>query len=909
MTGATVPPLPVLLLSDKLMAITNLHILVPVTLNIDEMNYSSWEYFFQHLCKGHKLLDHLFGKQSTIEVESSALPAPDEEWFKIDNIVLSWIFTTIAKPLHSRIVDAKPQTAKEAWDILAALKAELRSLKLGDLSVDAYFQKVESIFSVLKGLGSPLSDEDVGACRYGEYCKFLHNGVHGSSSRGTKTSTEIPNDDMQTLKNLMAKLGFDASVLNSGAGTVPMGFHTSHPNNSQLIPSTTPSAQACYYPSAQSVSPLLAHQQALPMAQPVYYTQAHPAQQTVQPAQFFIQPGTTGQPSPMGQPSPTVLLMLSLFRISLQDFLTRGVLLRCDSTGDLYPVTKPSNFPHAFLAKKLPVLCHACQLGKHVNSSNTLVQSSFDIVHSDLWTSPISSLSGFKYYVLSLDHYSQYVWVYPLVHKSDVLSKFVLFRTFVRTQFKSEIKSFKCDHGGEFDNQALHKLFVDNGIQFRFSCPGTLLQNDGTLSHYKARLVANGSTQIEGVDADETFSPVVKPGTIWMVLSLVISRHWLVHQFDVKNAFLYGDLSETVLCISPLAFGIRLILIMFVCCSGLFMESSKPQSLVQRFATYITRVGFRQSCCDISLFIFRQGADTAYLLLYVDDIVLTASSETLLQQIIGSFHQEFSMTDLESLNYFLGISVTRDSSGMFLSQRKYVVEILEKARMVKFNSSQAPVDTESKLGDDGDRIFNPTLYRSLAGFLQYLTFTRPDISYAVHQICLYMHDPREPHFSALKQILRYVRGAIDYGLQLFSSSTTSLVAYSDADWVGCPTTRRSTLGYCVFLCNNLLSWSFKRQPTLSRSSAEAEYCGVANAVAKTYWLRNLLRELHTSLSFDMLVYCDNVSAVYLSSNPVQHQRTKHIEIDIHFVCDLVVARKVRVLHVSSRYQFADIFTK
>nr|GEZ78014.1 ribonuclease H-like domain-containing protein [Tanacetum cinerariifolium] len=204
---------------------------------------------------------------------------------------------------------------------------------------------------------------------------------------------------------------------------------------------------------------------------------------------------------------------------------------------------------------------------------------------------------------------------------------------------------------------------------------------------------------------------------------------------------------------------------------------------------------------------------------------------------------------------------------------------------------------------------DPTLYRSLAGSLRYLTFTRPNITYAVQQVCLYMHDPREPHFSALKWILRYVQGTLDYDLQLFSSTTDSLIAYLDADWVGCPTTRRSTSRYCVFLCNNLLSWSSKRQPTLSRSSAEAEYRGVANAVAETCWIRNLLRELHIPLSSATIVYCDNVSAVYLSSNPVQHQCTKHIEIDIHFVRDLVATGQVRVLHISSRFQYADIITK
>ncbi|GJZ97987.1 ribonuclease H-like domain-containing protein [Tanacetum coccineum] len=279
------------------------------------------------------------------------------------------------------------------------------------------------------------------------------------------------------------------------------------------------------------------------------------------------------------------------------------------------------------------------------------------------------------------------------------------------------------------------------------------------------------------------------------------------------------------------------------------------------------------------------------------------------EQIITSLHAEFSMTDLGSLNYFLGIFVTRNASGMFLSQQKYATEVLDRAGMLNCKPCRTPVDTDSKLSADGAPISDSTLYRSLAGALQYLTFTRPDISYAVQQVCLFMHDPREPHLSALKRILRYVRGTLSYGLQLYSSTTSSLVAYSDADWAGCPTTRRSTSGYCVFLGNNLLSWSSKRQFTLSRSSAEAEYRGVANAVAETCWLRNLLRELHTPLATATLVYCDNVSAVYLSSNPVQHQRTKHIEIDIHFVRDLVATGAIRVLHVPSRYQYADIFTK
>ncbi|GJY32781.1 ribonuclease H-like domain-containing protein [Tanacetum coccineum] len=332
------------------------------------------------------------------------------------------------------------------------------------------------------------------------------------------------------------------------------------------------------------------------------------------------------------------------------------------------------------------------------------------------------------------------------------------------------------------------------------------MDTDGTLSRYKARLVASGSTKLEGVDVNETFSPVVKPGTIRTVLSLAASRHWPIHQLDVKNAFLHGDLSETVYMHQP----------------PKFWDSVHPD--------YVYR-----------------GTDTAYLLLYVDDIVLTASSDILLQQIIRSLHQEFAMTDLGTLNYFLGISVSRDSSGLFLSQKKYIVEILDRAHMVNCNSSRTPVDTESKL-----------------------------------EVMVIRYSP------PLLQIWLLIYMLIGLVVQLLGGRFQVIM---------------------FFLATICSLGPSKRQPTLSHSSAEAEYRGVANAVAETCWLRNLLRELHTSLTFATLVYCDNVSAVYLSCNPVQHQRTKHIEINIHFVRDLVVAGQVRMLHVPSRYQFTDIFTK
>ncbi|GKE31931.1 ribonuclease H-like domain-containing protein [Tanacetum coccineum] len=198
------------------------------------------------------------------------------------------------------------------------------------------------------------------------------------------------------------------------------------------------------------------------------------------------------------------------------------------------------------------------------------------------------------------------------------------------------------------------------------------------------------------------------------------------------------------------------------------------------------------------------------------------------------------------------------------------------------------VEMDSKLVVDGDTISHPTLYHSLVGALQYLTFTRPDISYDVHQACLFMHDPKELHFSTLKRILCYIRGTLYYGLQLYSSSTSSLVACSDADLAGGLTTHRSTSSYCVFSWQQHSLLYSKRKFTLSQSLVKVEYWGIANIVAETCCLQNLLCELHTPLSFAMTVYSDNVTVVNLSSNVVQHQHTKHIEFDIHFLIIVII---------------------
>jgi histone deacetylase 1/2 len=253
---------------------------------------------------------------------------------------------------------------------------------------------------------------------------------------------------------------------------------------------------------------------------------------------------------------------------------------------------------------------------------------------------------------------------------------------------------------------------------------------------------------------------------------------------------------------------------------------------------------------------------------------------------MNTINVEFTLKDMGLVHYFLSIQVQRNDNGFFLQQQQYALNLLKHASMNNCRPYDTPVDTAEKLSSDAGSPLSTSDasdYRSLVGALQYLMMTRPDLQYAVQQAWLHMHAPTTAHQGLIKRILRYVRGTSALGLHLRCCNNSNLVAYSDADWARCLDTRCSTLGFCVFMGASLLSWSSKRQTTVSRSSTEAEYHGVANAVAECTWLRQLLSELDCPLSKATIVFCDNVSACYMSSNPVHHKRTKHIKLDVHFV--------------------------
>uniref|UniRef100_A0A2N9IZ37 Reverse transcriptase Ty1/copia-type domain-containing protein n=1 Tax=Fagus sylvatica TaxID=28930 RepID=A0A2N9IZ37_FAGSY len=399
--------------------------------------------------------------------------------------------------------------------------------------------------------------------------------------------------------------------------------------------------------------------------------------------------------------------------------------------------------------------------------------------------------------------------------------------------------------------------------------------------------------------------------TVRVVLSLAVTNKWPLRQLDVKNAFLNGSLTEHVYMEQPPGY-IDPRFPHHVCHlkKALYGLKQAPRAWFQRFSSFLLTLGFSCSRADTSLFVFHQQSGIIYLLLYVDDIIITGNNSSLLDSFTHKLHSEFATKDLGSLSYFLGLEASPTPDGLFLSQLKYARDILTRAQLLDSKPVHTPMVVSQHLSANGPLFPDPTLYRSLVGALQYLTITRPDIAHAVNSVSQFLHAPTADHFLAVKRILRYVKGTLHFGLTFRPSAAPgTLVAYSDADWAGCPDTRRSTSGYSIYLGDNLVSWSAKKQPTVSRSSCESEYRALAMTAAELLWLTHLLHDLKVPLPQQPLLLCDNKSAIFLSSNPVSHKRAKHVELDYHFLQELVVAGKLRTQYVPSHLQVADIFTK
>nr|CAN80475.1 hypothetical protein VITISV_027529 [Vitis vinifera] len=268
------------------------------------------------------------------------------------------------------------------------------------------------------------------------------------------------------------------------------------------------------------------------------------------------------------------------------------------------------------------------------------------------------------------------------------------------------------------------------------------------------------------------------------------------------------------------------------------------------------------------------------------------------------------MKDLGHLSYFLGLEITHSTDGLYITQAKYASNLLSQAGLIDSKTVDTPVELNAHLTPSGGKpLSNPSLYRRLVGNLVYLTVTRPDISYVVHRVSQYLSAPRSTHYAAVLRILRYLKGTLFHGLFYSAQSPLVLRAFSDADWAGDPTDRRSTTGYCFLLGSSLISWRSKKKTFVARSSTEAEYHALADTTSELLWLRWLLKDLGVSTSSATPFYCDNQSVIHIAHNDVFHERTKHIDIDCHFIRYHLVHGALKLFSVSSKDQLADIFTK
>ncbi|KAL8132882.1 hypothetical protein AgCh_008381 [Apium graveolens] len=325
---------------------------------------------------------------------------------------------------------------------------------------------------------------------------------------------------------------------------------------------------------------------------------------------------------------------------------------------------------------------------------------------------------------------------------------------------------------------------------------------------------------------------------------------------------------------------------------------------------FLIDMGYSQSTQDYSLFVKQQDTSFTAIICYVDDLLLTGNDFDAIQSIKSDLHKAFTIKDLGDLKYFLGVKVSRDASGIRLNQRKYILYLLKDTNMLNCTPVVFPLSKGLQLSiDDTPTLSDPEIYRRLVGKLLYLNLTRPDISYVVQQLFQFLSAPAQSHLNAAQHVLRYLKGTLNVGLFYKANISLELIAYCDTDWGTCPFSARSLSGYAIFLGSSLISSKTKKQKTVSKSTAEAEYRSMSYTTSELVWLEGLFIDLKISIPTPINLYCDNIAAKYIAEHQIFQERTKHLHMDCHFVRDFVNSGFIKIFHIRTFLQLADIMTK
>ena len=432
----------------------------------------------------------------------------------------------------------------------------------------------------------------------------------------------------------------------------------------------------------------------------------------------------------------------------------------------------------------------------------------------------------------------------------------------------------------------------------------------GNVIKNKARLVAQGYRQEEGVDYDEVFAPVARIEAIRLFLAFASYMGFPVYQMDVKSAFLYGTISEEVYVKQPPGFEdpahpnkvYKVI-------KALYGLHQAPRAWYERLSNFLLQHGYRRGAIDKTLFIKRDKKDIMLVQVYVDDIIFGATKKSMVKEFEDLMQKEFQMSSMGELTFFLGLQVRQTRDGIFINQEKYVADILKRFDLPNLRPATTPIDNNKPLGKDEDgQAVDVKLYRSMIGCLMYLTASRPDIMFAVCLCARFQVTPKVSHMYAVKRIFRYLKHQPKLGLWYPKESPFHLEAFSDSDYAGDNYDRRSTSGGCQYLGRRLVSWQCKKQTIAATSSTEAEYVAAASCCGQVLWMQNQLLDYGFNFK-NTPINIDNESTICIVKNPVYHSKTKHIQIRHHFIRDCYEHRLINVVKVHTDDNVADLLTK